>query len=315
MYGRQSRLPPAWRRILPKVRNATLAVCIVNWNTRDHLARCLESLRAYAADLSPTIVVVDNGSSDGSAELVREQFPEVLLFANPDNRGYAAATNQALAATQADFWLLLNPDVVVQPGSVQYLVQFLREHPQAGAVAPRLRYPDGRVQLTCRSFPTPDTVVYDALLLSRLFPRSPIFGKYRMSWWAHDDERQVEQPMASALLLRQEALREIGGLDEGFPIFFNDVDLCYRLRQAGWEIWFTPRAEMTHYHGASTSQVWRQALNQSHAGFVRFYEKHYRGRMPSLIYWSTRFLLAAGFLLRRLFLSLGGGKGPNRAAW
>lgn len=295
--------------------HTTLAVCIVNWNTRDHLARCLESLRAHAADLSPTVVVVDNGSGDGSADLVRERFPEVLLVANPDNLGYAAATNQALATTQADFWLLLNPDVMVQPGAVQALVQFLSEHPRAGAVAPRLRYPDGRVQLTCRSFPTPDTVFYDALLLSRLFPRSRVFGKYRMSWWAHDDERQVDQPMASALLLRDSALREIGGLDEGFPLFFNDVDLCYRLRQAGWEIWFTPRAEMTHYHGASTSQVWREALNQSYHGFVRFYEKHYRGRVCPITYWAARLLLAAGFLLRRVSLSLGGAQGPHRAAW
>jgi len=295
--------------------HSVLAVCIVNWNTREHLARCLESLRAHAADLAPTVVVVDNGSRDGSADLVRQRFPEVHLLANSENRGYAAATNQALAAVQADYWLLLNPDVVVQPGSVQYLVEFLRTHPRAGAVAPRLRYPDGRVQLTCRSFPSPDTILYDALLLSRLFPRSRIFGKYRMSWWAHDDERQVEQPMASALLLRQAALSEIGGLDEGFPIFFNDVDLCYRLRQAGWEIWFTPRAEMTHYHGASTSQVWRQALNESHAGFVRFYEKHYRGRTSALTYWAVRGLLAGGFFLRRLIWWLGGTRGPRRAAW
>jgi hypothetical protein len=121
--------------------------------------------------------------------------------------------------------------------------------------------------------------------------------------------------MASALLLRDMALREIGGLDESFPIFFNDVDLCYRLRQAGWEIWFTPRAQMVHYHGASTSQVWPRMLNESQAGFVRFYEKHYRGRLSWWSYWGARLLLALGFAARRMRLKLGGGRGPYRAAW
>lgn len=293
----------------------TLAVCIVNWNTRDHLRRCLDRLREKVATVQPTVVVVDNGSTDGSADLVRAEYPEVLLVANAENRGYAAANNQALARVEAEFKLLLNPDVEVHPGSVQYLVRFLQAHPRAAAVAPRLRYPDGRVQLTCRSFPTPDTIFYDALLLSKLFPRSRVFGKYRMSWWAHDDERQVDQPMASALLLRDAVLQQIGGLDEDFPVFFNDVDLCYRLQQAGWEIWFTPQAEMTHFHGASTSQVWREMLPQSHRGFVRFYEKHYQGQFSPLLYWGARCLLGAGFALRRLVALAGKGRGPYRAAW
>ncbi|HEY3396923.1 MAG TPA: glycosyltransferase family 2 protein [Armatimonadota bacterium] len=292
-----------------------LSVCLVNWNTRDHLQRCLESLREHTSDLAPVIVVVDNGSEDGSAALVAEQFPEVRLLANPDNRGYAAGTNQALAAVAAEHYLLLNPDVVVSPGSVQYLLDFLDRHPAAGAVAPRLRYPDGRVQLTCRSFPTPDTLWYDALGLSRLFPHSRRFGKYRMSWWAHDDEREVDQPMASALLLRGAALAAVGGLDEDFPLFFNDVDLCYRLRQAGWAVWFTPQAEMTHFHGASTSQVWSQALNASERGFVCFYQKHYRGRLSGVTYAATMSILKVGFAARRLRLRLGGGTGPYRASW
>ncbi len=293
----------------------TLSICIVNWNTRDHLRRCLDALEQTTRDLSPAVIVVDNASEDGSAEMVRAQFPQVALLSNPDNRGYAAGCNQALQAVETEFKLLLNPDVTTQPGSVQYLVEFLHSHPQVGAVAPRLRYPDGRVQLTCRSFPTPDTVLYDALGLSRLFPRSRRFGKYRMSYWGHDEERPVDQPMASALLLRDAALRQVGLLDESFPIFFNDVDLCYRLRQAGWEVWFTPRAEMTHYHGASTSQVWPRMLNESHAGFVRFYQKHYYGRLPWAGYLGARLLLSVGFALRRVRLALGGGRGPYRAAW
>lgn len=290
----------------------TLAVCIVNWNTREHLRRCLESLRRYTADLQPQVVVVDNGSTDASAEMTAAEFPQVQLIANPDNRGYAAGNNQALAAVEADFKLLLNPDVQVSAGSVQYLLEFMTAHPRAGAVAPRLRYPDGRVQLTCRSFPTPDVVFYDALLLARLFPRSHTFGKYRMSWWAMDEEREVDQPMASAFLLRAAALQEIGPLDEAFPIFFNDVDLCYRLKQAGWEIWFTPRVEMTHYHGASTSQVWSSMLRESYTGFVRFYRKHYFRRLHPVVYWTTMALLGAGFAVRRTISALKP-TGPRRS--
>lgn len=292
----------------------TLSVCIVNWNTREHLRRCLQSLRAHAADLNPTVVVVDNASGDGSAEMVGAEFPEVTLIANRDNRGYAAGNNQALRAAEADYKLLLNPDVQVSAGSVQYLVRFLEEHPEAVAVAPRLRYPDGRVQLTCRAFPTPDVVFYDALLLSRLFPRSRRFGKYRMSWWAHDDEREVDQPMASALLLRGRALAKVGLMDEAFPIFFNDVDLCLRLKEAGWQIWFTPRVEMTHYHGASTSQVWRSMLGESHRAFVRLYRKHYRSRVRLVTYGAVLATLAVGFWLRELSVRLRPG-GPRRAAW
>jgi GT2 family glycosyltransferase len=291
----------------------TLAVCIVNWNTREHLRRCLESLRQHAADLHPVIVVVDNGSNDASAAMVTAEFPEAHLIANPDNRGYAAGNNQALGAVEAEFKLLLNPDVEVSAGSVQYLVEFMHDHPQAGAVAPRLRYPDGRVQLTCRAFPTPDVVLYDALLLARLFPRSRVFGKYRMSWWRMDDERKVDQPMASALLLREAALGEIGPLDEDFPVFFNDVDLCYRLRQAGWEVWFTPRAEMMHFHGASTSQIWRNMLRESHVAFLRFYRKHYYRRLNPLVYWLTVALLGLGFAMRRAASALRP-SGPHRMA-
>jgi GT2 family glycosyltransferase len=291
----------------------TLSVCLVNWNTRDHLRRCLDSLRLHAADLAPVIVVVDNGSADGSAAMVAAEYPEVRLIANPDNRGYAAGNTQALAAAEAEFKLLMNPDVQVTPGSVQYLVEFLRTHPQAGAVSPRLRYPDGRVQLTCRTFPTPDVVLYDALLLSKFFAGSPRFGKYRMSWWGHDDEREVDQPMASAFLLREAALREVGVFDEAFPIFFNDVDLCYRLKLAGWDLWFTPRAEMTHFHGASTSQVWGGMLAESHRAFVLFYRKHYRQRLNPLVYWSTLGLLGLGFAVRRLVSRLRP-SGPHRVS-
>jgi GT2 family glycosyltransferase len=165
-------------------------------------------------------------------------------------------------------------------------------------VAPRLRGPDGKVQLTCRSFPGPDVVHYEALGLSRLFPRSRVFGKYRMSWWGYDDARPVDQPMASALLVRSAALDEIGLFDEQFPMFFNDVDLCRRLWDAGWEVWFTPAAEMTHLGGAATRQVRREMIIESHRSFLAYYRKRVRGRTNAIAYGMAVLLLKVGQWVR-----------------
>jgi len=300
-----------------------LSVCIVNWNTREQLRRCLRSLRDHAEGLELQVIVVDNASADGSAEMVRAEFAaregegetvgwKVELIANADNRGYAAGNNQALARAEALQVLLLNPDIVVKPGALRALAACAERHPKAGAVAPRLVYPDGRLQASCRSFPTPDIVLYEALGLSRLFSRSRRFGKYRMTWWDYDDERPVDQPMASALMLRREALEAMGdaavgaagrgpiagAFDEDFPIFFNDVDLCKRLWDAGWEIWFTPKAEMVHEHGASTSQVPVRMAVESYRGLVRFYAKHYRGKIGAVGYWGALGLLTLSLPVR-----------------
>ncbi len=285
---------------------ADVSVCIVNWNTREHLRECLASLRQNCAELGVEVIVVDNASDDGSAEMVMTEYPDVRLLALEENVGYAAGNNLALREAKGRYRLLLNPDIVLKPGAIEALVSFLDDHPKAGAVAPRLRLRDGSVQLTCRSFPDPDVVLHEALGLSRLFPRSKRFGKYRMSWWDYDDARTVDQPMASALMLRQAAVEQVGLFDEGFPIFFNDVDLCRRLWDAGWEIWFTPAAEMIHEGGASTRQVWRQMIRESHLGLMRYYRKHYRGRTCPVCYGAAMAVLHVGLWARLLAYGLTG---------
>lgn len=268
-----------------------LSVCIVNWNTRDLLDGCLGSLRAQADGLALEIVVVDNASSDDSAAMVAAKYPEVKLVASPVNTYYAAGNNQALRLATGPYKLLLNPDIIVQPGSLRTLLGFMAEHERAGAVAPRLRQPDGSVQRSCRTFPGPAAVWWEALGLSRLCPTHPVFGAYKMGWWDYDSVRPVDQPMASALLLRTAALDEIGLFDEDFPMFFNDVDLCRRLWDAQWQVWFTPAAEMIHYHGSSTKQVRREMLVESHRSFVHYYRKHYRARINPVGYGATVGLL------------------------
>ncbi len=292
-----------------------LSVCIVNWNTRDLLRACLKAVLRQLEAISPPeplsraqVIVVDNASPDDSAGMVRREFPQVTLIANEDNRYYAAASNQALRQATGEYVLLLNPDVELQPGALAALVDRLRVRPDAGAVGCQLIRPDGAIQASCRAFPEPWPVILDMTGLRRLLPRSRRFGAYRMTYFDHDHEREVDQPMASCLLLRRAALTEVGPFDEDFPMFFNDVDLCYRLKAAGWRIWFTPKARATHQHAAATRQAWPAMLRQSLRGFVRFYHKHYRGRTCSLTYGAALGLIYAAYAFRILWAGLGGGR-------
>jgi len=253
------------------------------------------------------IVVVDNASGDGTAEMVRSEFPTVELIANTENVGFSAANNQAIRAGRAPLALLLNADTELKEGAPAALLDVFEEDGRVGAVAAQLVLPDGSVQRSCRSFPEPAAVLFDAFGMSRLFPRNERFGRYRMTYWDHDSRRDVDQPMASALALRRAALDEVGLFDESFPLYFNDVDLCYRLRRAGWRIVFEPRAKVLHHHGRSTWQVRPGAIIESHRSLIRFYRKHYRGRVGWMGYWAaialaalTMYPRAAGaWLLRR----------------
>lgn len=270
-----------------------LSIIIVNWNTRDLLRACLRSLEEACADVAHEVIVVDNASTDGSAAMVAAEFPQVRLVANAENVGYAKGNNQGIELARGEWLWLLNPDTEVLPNTAETLLRFMQEHPDCGALGCKLLNPPSETtdrrpltahQYSCRTFPTPDVIIMEALGLSRLFPRHRWFGKYRMTWWDYDDVREVDQPMASSLLIRREVIEQVGGMDEAFPIFFNDVDLCYRIKQAGWKICFTPDAQVTHHGGASTRQAKRQMIRESHQSLLRFYEKHYRGKISPLVY-------------------------------
>lgn len=276
-----------------------LSICIVNWNTREHLRECLTSIEDHPPGCAYEIIVVDNASSDGSAQLVAREFPRVRLIANQRNEQYARANNQALRASAGEMLLLLNPDVRLLPGAIDALLAFMAAHPAAGACAPQLLNPDGSVQRSVRSFPTPGALLADLVGLARLFPRSERLGRYRLTYWKHDTVREVDQPMASALMVRRRALLQVGLFDEQFPLFFNDVDLCYRLRKAAWRIYFVPQARAIHRIGASTAQARRRALRLSQEGLARFYRKHYRGTLSPLTYWAALGCIHLAFWLRR----------------
>lgn len=282
-----------------------LSILIVNWNTRKYLQACLESVQRACAGLEYEVIVVDNGSKDGSAAMVTALFPEVRLFALKENLGFSGGNNFAYEQAHGEWIWLLNPDTEVLESAPQLLIEFLKDHPQAGAVASALiDMETKKPQRSCRTFPTPAALWSEATLLAKLFPRSRRFGFYRMGWWDYNDTRRVEQPMASSFLLRRAAIEaiyneEIGGLfDEEFPIFFNDVDLCWRLWEADWEIWYLPTARVRHYGGASTRQLKPEMIAVSHRGLERFYQKHYQGRVSPLLYKSTLLLIRLSGALR-----------------
>lgn len=253
-----------------------LSIIIVSWNTKDLLRDCLHSVYEEIRGLEAEVFVVDNNSPDQSALMVGEEFPWVKLLANKSNRGFAAANNQAFILAAGRKILLLNPDTKVRPNSLKALVQFLDQNPSAGVVAPQLLNTDGSIQRSCRSFPTFLNMSYELLGLSRLFPNVHRFRHYKMLDWNHDDQRQVDQPEGACLMVRREVLDQVGTLDEGFFMLFEEVDWCYRIKQAGWQIWFLPSAQVVHHYGQSIKQVKSSMILSSHRGLYRFWRKHYR---------------------------------------
>lgn len=272
---------------------ADTTAILVNWNTRDLLRACLNGLVHGCHRRLRQIIVVENASTDGSAEMVRAEFPSVELLVPGENTGYAAGNNLGLARVEEAYALLLNPDTEVKAGAVDTLSAFMDSHPRCAAVAPQLLLPDGSVQSSCRGFPTPLSLLSELTGLSRVARLFPALGTYRMAGWNHDSEREVDQPMGSALLVRMDALRQVGLMDEQFPLYFNEVDWLYRMKQSGWKIWFTPTAQALHHHGASTRQVWVRAAWLSHRGLHAFYRKHFRQSLHPILY---------GFLVGLIYL-------------
>jgi len=280
-----------------------LSVIIVNWNAHDYLVECLTSVEHQAGGLSLEAWVVDNGSTDGSAELVEREFPGVKLLVNRENRGFARANNQALSLAQGRYLLFLNPDTRLLPQVLSTLTQFLDHHPCAGAVAPQILSPEGCIQPSCRRFPTLGTVFWEATGLDRIFPRHPLLGRYLMGDWDHQTLRQVDQPMGACLMVRRTALDQAGPFDERFFLFFEEVDLCRRLKSAGWDIYFVPQARIIHYGGQSTGQNSRRTAWLFHRSRYKYFRKHF-GRGGE---WLVRALMVVSFpwqLVLRLGLVL-----------
>ena len=234
--------------------------------------------------------MVDNASGDGSADIVRNEFPAVRLIANAVNANYARATNQALAIAHGDWLLLLNPDCKVLPGSLDALAKG-----SAGRVAAaRLCDEGGATQPSVRGFPEPLPLLYDIVGLSRLFPQSRTFAAYRQRFFDYNTLGPAPQPMASCFLIPRACYNAVGGMDECFPLYFNDVDWCWRCWKARFEIVYVPDAVVIHKGGGTTSKVRTAAIWESHRALLRFYAKHYKGAISPFLYGLVTMLVVVG---------------------
>lgn len=256
-----------------------LSVLIVNWNTKDALADCLQALPEAVASVPSETIVVDNGSSDGSPEMVRAQFPWVRLIENEENVGFVRATNQAIAASRGTYLLLLNSDTIAPPGSLARMVSFMKHHPDAGAVAPKLVNPDGSFQASYARFPTLVSESLSAFGLNRR-----LWGPYHPSPPPRPDEapHPVDWAPGACLLFRRSVIEAVGPLDEEFWMYSEDTDLCYRIHRAGWKVYYLPEVEIVHLGGASSRQCRPESVACLYGSKVRFFRKHY-GPMPAVL--------------------------------
>lgn len=230
-----------------------LSVVVLSWNTRELLSACLASLEAVRRD-DWQVIVVDNDSADGSADMVAERFGWVELIRNGQNDGYAIGNNIGAARADGEYLLLLNSDTEVGEGVLEHLLTFLDEHPGHGACAPRLVHPDGTVQLSCKTFPTLWTAVFYDTVFQRWFPNNRTLPAYEMSDFDHLSSRDVDQPPGAALLIRRALWEQLGGFDPELWLFYNDVDLCLRIHRAGFKVAYLAEVAILHHEGKSTSQ-------------------------------------------------------------
>ncbi len=304
-----------------------LSVVIVSWNVHDLLRRCLHSvLRSpgfrlgadtSADEPSPArrrleIVVVDNGSSDGSPEMVRAEFPQVRLLTNEENRGFTAANNQGLGLARGRWLLLLNPDAEVVGGALSAMVEYLEGHPRVGALGPQLRYPDGSLQSSRRRFPTFATGLVESTVIQEWWVDNGLLRRYYMADTPDQAVQPVDWVVGACLLLRREAYEEVGGLDEGFFMYSEEMDWCRRCKSAGWDVVYLPSATVIHHEGKSSEQVVPERHIYFQSSKVRYFRKHHGRLQSEALRW---FLLAtyAYQLLREGLKWLVGHKRPLRA--
>ncbi|MCO5182770.1 MAG: glycosyltransferase family 2 protein [Anaerolineae bacterium] len=259
-----------------------LSIVIVNWNTPEYLDACLRTVADEIALLGSVRVetfVVDNASADHSVAMLKERYGWVTLIENSENVGFACANNQAVRLAQGRYILLLNSDTEIEPGALAILIAFLNQHPEAGAVGARLLNSDGSLQISAHPAPTLARELWYLLHLDRLHP----WAIYPMPAWPVDQPQRVEILKGACILLRHTVLDEIGLLDEDFFMYSEEVDLCKRVEQAGWELYWEPRAVIIHHGGRSTQQVPLAMFMHLYRSKVLYFRKRH-GLPAALVY-------------------------------
>jgi N-acetylglucosaminyl-diphospho-decaprenol L-rhamnosyltransferase len=277
-----------------------VSIIVLNYNTCGHLRACLETLADGSTTfgrgpLEVEVFVVDNASSDSSADMVAAEFPWVKLIRSPRNGGFAYGNNQALPLARGEAVLLLNPDARMPRGGLASLLERLHNHPEAGIIGPKLLRPDGSMHLACRrSFPTPAIAFYRLSGLSRLFANSPRFGRYNLTFVDPDLAIEVDSVCGACLLVRRRVIERIGLLDERFFMYGEDLDWCLRTHQAGWTVRYEPSIVVQHQHGAASRQRALRTTFHFFRAMDLFYRKHYVQQYHPLLTGAVRSAIYAG---------------------
>nr|MBP6313838.1 glycosyltransferase family 2 protein [Flavobacteriales bacterium] len=289
-----------------------LSVIIVNYNVRAYLEQCLRTVEQALQGVDGEVYVVDNQSTDGSVEMVRSKFPSVKLIANTENVGFSRANNQAIRASTADYVVLLNPDTVVGEDVFRKVIEFMDTHPKAGGLGVKMI--DGRGNFlpeSKRGLPTPAVAFFKIIGITRLFPRSRIFGRYHLGHLAENETAPIEILSGACMFLRKQTLDEVGLLDESFFMYGEDIDLSYRITLSGYENWYFPEARIIHYKGESTKKSSVNYVFVFYNAMAIFAQKHFTRRRTnflSLLINGSIYLSAAGAIvarfLRRMMLPM-----------
>ncbi len=276
-----------------------LSIIIVNFNTGKFVTLCLDFIRKNPPSKTYEIFVVDNNSSDNSVQLIKRHYPEVRLIRNSTNFGFSYANNQAIGRSRGKYIFILNPDTVVTRGAFDELVDFMEAHPDAGVGGAKILNFDGSIQYSCRRFPTMLYVFFGRRsFLMRFLPRNKFSDEYLMMSEDYSRDLEVDWVFGAAMILRRKALREVGIFDEEYFIFVEDTDLCYRMREKGWKVFFVSNAVVFHHLGVTRDRFWKTTVLHHNLGMFKFFKKHYR--MGLL----TNGMLSIGLSLRLLLLGM-----------
>jgi N-acetylglucosaminyl-diphospho-decaprenol L-rhamnosyltransferase len=282
----------AGRTCCARMKVMDVGIIIVSYNTKDLLRRCLESVSS-SVGVSFSVCVVDNGSTDGSVEMIREDFPDVYLIDNDENVGYPAANNQGLKclgfdtatiASAPDYALLLNPDTEMQPDVLRKVIAYANDNAQIGVLGPKLVRLDGSLDMACRrSFPTPAVSFYRLIGLSKLFPKHHLFGKYNLTFLDENEIADVDSVVGAFMLVRRQAIQQVGLLDEAFFMYGEDLDWAYRIKAIGYRVVYYPEVTVLHVKRASSRQFPRSKVEFWRAMEI-FYRKYYAKNTPLLFH-------------------------------
>ena len=260
-----------------------LSIIIVNWNTKNYLEQCLQSIFERTKGIEYEVFVVDNASTDGSAQMVKEKFTQVKLIENKENLGFAKANNQALSQSHSKYLLLLNNDTAILPNSIQKMINFMEQHPKAGMVGPKLLNADGSFQRSCwKKFPSLLSVFISRFYLYK-FPKFFPFAKsVEISPEETSKPMKVAHLLGACILVREEAIRSVGYLDEQFYMYLEETDWAYRMNKKGWDIFYLPSAEVIHYGQKSTKKNLLRMNKEGVKSYCKFFKKNYNANLLQL---------------------------------